>query len=54
MSDRVIECPCCGRPNMPELAVVCWPCYRVTERLATVNITDVVKWEKAREERTAS
>jgi len=56
MKDRVIKsvvtrCPCCHK-SMDAGMVVCWTCYRRTDRLTTAGSAEVDRWEKARQKRT--
>lgn len=66
IKSRVTRCPCpCCSAQMDGETVVCWACFRVTERLTPgvypndrhpgrfeLSSADVNKWEQARQERT--
>ena len=59
-----VACPCCGDPMHPD-QIVCWPCYRSTDRLTpgrhadptfagmtfTVSAANVERWEAERDAR---
>ena len=59
-----IGCPCCGDPMHPD-QIVCWPCFRSTDRLTPgsypdptfaghcvrLDADDVDRWESARDVR---
>lgn len=58
MSYETVPCPCCGDP-MGAYSVVCWPCYRWTNRLtpgtytdrgvpSEVTAVDIARWDEAR------
>ena len=56
-------CPCCG-DTMPTDLVVCWTCYRLSDRLQAgrwpdgngltfvVTDEDIKRWDKARDKRS--
>lgn len=46
-----VPCPCCHKP-MDTGMVVCWVCYRRTDRLTTAGSAEVERWELARQKRT--
>ena len=63
LSTDTVGCPCCGDPMSPA-NVVCWTCYRLTNRLqpgtypdvgGTFEITeaDVARYDALRARRTA-
>lgn len=44
------ECPFCGK-EMDSQLVVCWECYRKTDRLQECPADLVAEWERLRRER---
>lgn len=63
MNTTEVTCPCCG-DSMARENVVCWECYRATNRLSsgvhldangcfTVSAEDIASWDKARLSRSS-
>ena len=59
-----IDCPACHEPGMSVANVVCWPCYRYSDRLTpgthsdpetgylfTFTVDAIAKWDRARDAR---
>lgn len=46
------DCPRCHLPKMDPELIVCWPCYRATDRLCNEEPELVERWEHERQQRT--